>query len=70
MNIFRGEVDLRGRAAEVLRRRARRWATADEVEPLTAALLALMRRSDVPEAVRYSVLRTFCNGWITSRRLA
>lgn len=31
MNSFRGEVDLRGRATEVLRRRARRWATADEV---------------------------------------
>lgn len=70
MKMFRGEVDLHGCAAEVLRHRARRWATADEVEPISASFMAILRRNDVPEAVRYNVFRTSCNGWITSRRLA
>lgn len=70
MRIFCGSVPLQANAVSGLRRWARRWAEDYQVEHLLASVLALLRRGDVPEAVRYSPLRTMCNVWVTSRRLS
>lgn len=68
--ILRSAEPVHSGAIAVLRRRAQCWAEGHEVEHVVASLLAAFRRNDVPEAVRYSVLRTVCNGWVTSRRLS
>lgn len=70
MRIFRGTVALQSQVVAVLRKRARRWAEGHEVDYLAASVTALLRRGDVPEALRYSALRIVCNRWVTSRRLS
>lgn len=70
LRLFQGAVDLQCLAVVVLRRRAWRWAEGPDAERLVAAVFATLRRGDIPEALRYSLLGTMCNGWVTSRRLA
>lgn len=55
-------------ACAVIRRRVARWVEADATEAVVAALLPFFRRSDVPDAVKHTVLRTAANAWCTSRR--
>lgn len=58
---------LLGSALGALRRRAGQWVDDVVVPALAESFVSFLRRSDVAEVVRMSSLRTFVNGWYTTR---
>lgn len=66
--IFTDRLAVGADATESLRG-AWRWVSEDWLSGLGGVLVVSLQRADIPEAIRFSGLRTMANGWCRTRRL-